>query len=343
MKACEGQSGLVRPPVWFMRQAGRYLPEYRAIREKVSFLELCRSPELAAEVSLQPVDLLGVDAAIIFSDILLPLADFGFKVDFPDKGGIKIGFDLSAVKLKSFQAGMNVEATCQAITLLKGKLKDKGLEVPVLGFAGAPWTLANYIFEGGSAQGGEFKAAKKTLWTNPNFVKDTLDELSEMTIVYLKSQINAGADAVQLFDTWAGELAQDDFHEYVLPQYKRIFQALPKTTPKILFIRGVAPYLEAVASVGADVLSLDWKVDLTDTWNKLKSINGNTIRCLQGNLDPFLLTSSAEAVKHKTLKIIEAGRSLSGGHILNLGHGVTPDANLNAVKAFVEASKSYNS
>lgn len=338
LNACNGESKLVRPPVWFMRQAGRYLPEYRAIRQKVSFLELCRNPELAAEVSLQPVEIIGVDAAIIFSDILLPLADFGIEVAFPEQGGIKVSMDTNA-KLNEFKIGQNVEATCAAIKILKEKLKAKDLQVPVLGFAGAPWTLANYILEGGSSRKGEFMEAKRLAWSDPAKMDELLAALTQMTIVYLKAQIAAGAEAVQLFDTWAGELTQEDFNRFVIPCVKNIFAALPTETPKILFVKGVSPYIEQVANVGADVLSLDWKITLTDAWAKINKVKGNTIKCLQGNLDPLKLTAPPEITYRETQKLIEEGRKLKCGHILNLGHGVTPEANVESTKAFVRASK----
>ncbi len=337
-KACTGETNLPRPPVWFMRQAGRYLPEYQAIRKKIKFLELCRNPELAVEVSIQPVEIVGVDAAIIFSDILLPLADFGIEVDFPETGGIKV-WAPDNLQIGSPQIGPNIKATTSAITLLKKQLAAKNLEVPVLGFCGAPWTLANYILEGGTARGGDFFKAKQLAWSNPQKLKGLLDSLTEMMIVYLKAQIEAGADAVQLFDTWGGELSAGDFAQFALPYYKMIFNALPKNTPKILFVKGVSPYIEHVANVGADVLSVDWKISLTEAWNRLEKQSNCSIKCLQGNLDPIALTAAPEAVTQLTKNIIAEGQQLNCGHILNLGHGVTPNALVDSAKAFVNSSK----
>jgi uroporphyrinogen decarboxylase len=337
-KACSGESNMQRPPVWFMRQAGRYLPEYQAVRKKVKFLDLCRNPELAAEVSLQPVEIIGVDAAIIFSDILLPLADFGIEVDFPEAGGIKVNLP-EGKTLGNFQIGSNIQATCAAIKVLKHNLKAKNFEVPVLGFAGAPWTLANYILEGGSSKAGEFKKAKQLAWTEPARMHELLDSLADMTILYLNAQIEAGAEVVQLFDTWAGELSSQDFAEFAAPYLKKILAGVNSSVPKILFVKGVNPYLTQVASLGADVLSVDWKISLTEAWQRLEQTSGNTIKCLQGNLDPALLTVSAEITSAATKKIIEEGRQLTCGHILNLGHGVTPDAKVESAKAFVNAGK----
>ncbi|MDJ0625801.1 MAG: uroporphyrinogen decarboxylase [Candidatus Caenarcaniphilales bacterium] len=338
LRAFSGDKDLPRPPVWFMRQAGRYLPEYQAIRKKVKFLDLCRNPELAAEVSLQPVEIIDVDAAIIFSDILLPLADFGVDVQFPESGGIKVNL-ADGNTLKNFQVGPNIQATCKAIQILKAQLKQKNLEVPVLGFCGAPWTLANYILEGGSSKNRELIQAKQLAWSNPDELKSILSSLSKAMIVYLQEQISSGADAVQLFDTWAGELSEQDFCEFVLPYIKEIFSALPTEIPKILFIKGVNPYIEHVSDIGADVLSVDWKTSLTQAWDRLSTTPGNTIKCLQGNLDPHILTIEPQIAYQQTKKIIEEGKRIGCSHILNLGHGVTPNAKVESAKAFVKAAK----
>jgi uroporphyrinogen decarboxylase len=338
LKACAGDCDLFRPPVWFMRQAGRYLPEYQAIRKQVKFLELCRNPALAAEVSLQPVEIIGVDAAIIFSDILLPLADFGIEIDFPESGGIKVNLP-DTHKLSNFKIGSNIQSTISAIKILGEKLKEKDLQVPVLGFAGAPWTLANYIYEGGTGRKGEFSKAKQMIYENPAKIKELLQALSDMTITYLQAQIEAGAEAVQLFDTWAGELTQDDYAEFAFPFAEKVFSELPRNIPKIYYMKGVSPYLSQIATIGADILSVDWKVSLTQAWNQVSSVNGNTIKCLQGNLDPLILTTNTSMVKTNTKKIIEEGKTLGCGHILNLGHGVTPDAKVDCTKAFVMTSK----
>jgi uroporphyrinogen decarboxylase len=334
-EACRGNADLPRPPVWFMRQAGRYLPEYQVVRQKLKFLELCCNPELAAEVSLQPIEIIGVDAAIIFSDILLPLRDFGIEVDFPEIGGIRIAA-CSEPNFKNFQIAENIKATCKAISILQRKLISKNLQVPVLGFAGAPWTLLNYILEGGSSRNGEFKKAKQLAYCEPQKAHNWLKALSEMTIVYLKAQIEAGAEAVQLFDTWAGELTEEAFEAFVLPYCKIIFAELPKDIPKIFYLKNVGSYLELISQSGADILSLDWKLSLTSASERIK---GSCIKCLQGNLDPLLLTLDPEIVLRETKKIIEEGRKLKCAHILNLGHGITPDAKVESAKAFVKAAK----
>ena len=330
------------PPIWFMRQAGRYLPEYRNIRQQVKFLELCRNPELAAEVSVQPIEIFGLDAAIIFSDILLPLADFNLELEFPDTGGIKISGDL---EIDNFEIGENISATCQAIKILKNKLQNKNLEVAVLGFAGAPWTLANYILEGGTRSAtlkGEFgDKAKKQAWLKPTETKALMHKLSLMTINYLKAQIEAGVDAIQLFDTWAGELSETDFIEFVLPSLKFIFSELPADLPKILYIKGISPYIQHLADCGASILSIDWKTSLTQASLRLETNKNNKIVALQGNLDPLILTlDNPEIVKTQTQRIICEGRELKNyGHIMNLGHGVTPQAKVENVKAFIQATR----
>lgn len=334
-KACNGQTNLERPPVWFMRQAGRYLPEYQAVRKNFKFLELCLNPEWAAEVSVQPVEIIGVDAAIIFSDILLPLNDFGIKVSFPETGGIQIVAPEEPIG--QFILGENTKATCLAISTLHKKLSAKNLNVPVLGFAGAPWTLLNYILEGGSSKhtGGEFSKAKQLIWNQPQKAHQWLKALTELSIKYLKAQIEAGAEAVQLFDTWAGELTLEDFENFVLPYLKDIFAELPADIPKIFYMKGISPYLEIAQNCGASIISLDWKISLSKA-NSL--ITNSKIKCLQGNLDPLVLTSTPETVLRETKKIIAEGQKLKFGHILNLGHGITPNAKVENAKAFVQAA-----
>lgn len=333
-KACQGETNLKRPPVWFMRQAGRYLPEYQAVRKKFKFLELCLNPEWAAEVSVQPVELIGVDAAIIFSDILLPLNDFGIKVDFPESGGISIHSPEQPIG--KFELGENSKATCAAISTLHKKLKAKNLEVPVLGFAGAPWTLLNYILEGGSSKRvGEFIKAKQLILNNPQKAHIWLQALSELSLKYLQAQIKAGAEAVQLFDTWAGELTLEEFENFVLPYLKSIFEQIPDTVPKIFYMKGISPYLEIAQNCGASIISLDWKISLSKAETL---ITNSKVKCLQGNLDPLVLTTEPKIVLQQTKKIIAEGQKIKFGHILNLGHGIMPNAKVENTKAFVKAA-----
>ncbi|MDX1917879.1 MAG: uroporphyrinogen decarboxylase [Candidatus Caenarcaniphilales bacterium] len=333
--ACQGKKVASHPPVWIMRQAGRYLPQYQAIRDKVSFLELCRDPKLATKVSLQPIDLIGVDAAIVFSDILLPLIDFGIEVNFPESGGIKLEWQLEK-PLGFFTPGANVAATTETISLIAAELSPKA--IPVLGFAGAPWTLAHYIIEGGSLRGKEQASKARHLsWTNAPLLHELLGDLANMTALYLKAQIRAGADAIQLFDTWAGELSPRDFQHFVIPYLQKVLSLLPQNTPKIYYIKGVSPYLELIAPLGFDVLSIDWKISLSTAWQRVSSVPGNTIKCLQGNLDPVKLEIDPELVERETHHLVQEGQSLPCGHILNLGHGITPSAKVECAKAFVTA------
>lgn len=340
LQSAQGNPFSDRPPVWFMRQAGRYLPQYMAIRKNHKFWEMCLNPELAAEISYQPIEEFGMDAAIIFSDILLPLMDMGIKVNFPEGGGIKISTDKPLTEM-TYSIGDKTTATINAIRSLKTKLQSGKKEVALLGFAGAPWTLSNYILEGGSSKDG-FKRSKQLAWSNPKDYQKALNILSEMTIEYLNAQIEAGADAVQLFDSWAGELTQEDFEELALPSIKKIFKALPKDTPKILFIKSGAHYLESLSDCGADVLSLDWRVDMAKSWKKIKAKKKRSVKALQGNLDPLILTSTPEIVKSKTLSLIDSMRELDCGFIANLGHGVTPEAKIECVRSFIDTVKNYS-
>jgi len=301
-------------------------------------LNLCRWPELAAEVSLQPLRRFAFDGCIVFSDILLPLEDFGVKVDFPDEGGITVSAPEKFI-LKQTSTS-NMTATTDAISLIKEKMKAEDLDAAMLGFAGAPWTLGNYILEGGSSKGREFTQAKSHIWSDEGYLRELLDSLTEMTIHYLQKQIESGAEMVQLFDSWAGELSYDDFACWVLPSLKKIFNNLPPETPKALFIKNAAPYLAMLAEVGCDVLSLDWKMDLTEVTQKLREYPDSKIKCLQGNLDPHYLTSdNIDFIKEQTSQLIQTGKDSSLGHILNLGHGITPKANLKAVETFIACAK----
>lgn len=324
-------------PVWMMRQAGRYLPQYQEIRQQYKFLEVCRDPELASTVSLQPLEVFDLDFAIIFSDILLPLCDFGIEVDFPAGGGITVKNPNQYLKGKP---GSNIQATTDAIKILRTKLNNlKPQHTPIIGFCGGAWTLATYIIQGGTAK--EFNKIRTLMYTDPTYLKQLLQSLSESMAKYLLSQIEAGAEIVQIFETWAGDLGQAEFQEFVKPYIQDIVRALPNNIPKSLYIKNTTPYIADIADIGLDILSIDWKTSPSQTWHTLNRNPANTIKCLQGNLDPLVLTSNnLDLVTEKTQNMLQEYKSLPCLHITNLGHGITPEAQHDSIKKFIQTVKS---
>jgi len=330
LRACRCQP-VDRVPVWIMRQAGRYLPEYQAVRAKHSFLEICKTPDLAAEVSIQPFRILGVDAIIVFSDILIVAEAMGMPLDVPDSGPILANPIRNADDVKNLHdfdpgretrfAGDAIRAICRAV----------GPDVPVIGFAAAPWTLACYMIEGQTR--GDISTAKRMLAAQPQLIRTLLERIARATIGYLKSQISAGAAVVQLFDTWAGELTEREYEEFELPATQLILDELRSTgVPRILFAKGSSRHLAALARTGADVLSVDWRTDLADARRAL-----GTKIALQGNVDPSILLISTDAARWAAQTAIEKTNGL--GHILNLGHGIQTETPVENAKAFVEAGQ----
>ncbi len=320
-----------RVPVWLMRQAGRYLPEYQAVRARHSFLDICKTPELAAEVSLQPYRALGVDAIIVFSDILIVAEAMGLPLEVPDSGPV-LGNplrDVAAVRrLRDFDPERETRFVGDAIRAI---CKEAGPDVPVIGFAAAPWTLACYMIEGQTR--GDISRAKRMLREEPQIVRELLERIAQATVGYLRAQIEAGAAAVQLFDTWAGELAADEYEKFGMPATKTIFDALGESgVPRILFAKGSATHLENLARTGADVLSVDWKTDLADARRRL----GRRV-ALQGNVDPSILLGDEDGVRRAAREAIEKTGGV--GHILNLGHGILPTTPVANARAFVEAGQ----
>ncbi len=319
--------------MWIMRQAGRYLPEYQAVRQKHSFLEICKTPELAAEVSLQPFERLGVDAVIVFSDILIVAEAMGMSLAVPDSGPVlrKPIRDRAALKrLRAFDPHIATRFVGDAIRQI---CRAVGPDVPVIGFAAAPWTLACYMIEGKTR--GEVTLSKGMLYADPQLLRALLEKIADATALYLQAQIEAGAAAVQLFDTWAGELSRDEYIEFELPATQRVIQALRKSgVPIILYTKGTAHCLPSVAVTGADVLSVDWRVEL----DEMRRGVGPHI-ALQGNVDPRVLLTSPEIVA----KAAHAAIAKTGGHghILNLGHGILPQTPVENAQAFVKAAKEY--
>lgn len=328
--ACRGER-VERVPVWMMRQAGRYLPEYRAIRAKHSFLEVCKTPDLAVEVSLQPFRRFGMDAVIVFSDILILAEAMGLKVELTDAGPILPKPVRSKAQVDALQLFDPESETRFLLETIRRLCQELGPAVPVLGFAAAPWTLACYIVEGQTHEG--FATVKKFLFEEPQAFRALLEKIARVTAEHLKAQIAAGAAAVQLFDTWCGELSQRDYEDYALPATRQIIEALePQNVPVILYTKASHHLLGGIARAGATVLSVDWRIPLRE----LRASLGRGI-ALQGNVDPAILLCSSETVRRAVRDTIA---ELGGrGHILNLGHGILPNTPLENARVFIETAQ----
>jgi len=325
LRACRCEP-VPRLPVWMMRQAGRYLPEYREIRTKHSFLEVCKTPDLALEVSIQPFRRLAVDAIIIFSDILIPAEAMGLTLELEDNGPHlpePVRTESDVKKLHIFDPERETGFLMEA---LRRTVKYAGPDVPVLGFAAAPWTLACYMVEGRTREG--FATVKNFLFTRPNAFRELLHRIAQATILYLKAQISAGVTAVQLFDTWCGELPLSDYSEFVLPSVQQVISGLAGKVPVIYYTKASHHLLPAIIKTGAAVLSIDWRVSLSE----LRALAGPRI-ALQGNLDPAVLLGPKEKIRQSTLGI---AAELNGqGHILNLGHGILPQTPVDHAQLFI--------
>ncbi|HEY1584221.1 MAG TPA: uroporphyrinogen decarboxylase [Polyangia bacterium] len=303
-------------PVWIMRQAGRYLPEYRATRAKAGdFLTLCKTPELACEVTLQPIDRLGVDAAILFSDILIPLEPMGMKLGFPDEGPrlvpVRDEAGVRALRVPSAEAEMPF--VMEAVRLIRRALDGK---VPLIGFAGAPFTMLTYAVEGQT--GKQFAETKKLMYTAPAVAHLLLQKLTDTVADYLGAQIRAGAEVVQLFDSWVGQLAPDDFRVFAAPYVKQLVDKLkPLGAPIIYFANDGASLLADAARLGADALGVDWRTPLDEA--RARTGDGVT---LQGNLDPCLLFGPIAEIERRASDVVR--RAGGKRHVFNLGHGILP-------------------
>lgn len=332
LRACK-RLPVERTPIWIMRQAGRYLPEYRAIREKITFLKLCKTPELAAEVTIQPVDIIGVDAAIIFSDILVIPEAMGMKLDITEGKGPVFEHPVrnkdAAKNLKSLDPYKDLKFVMDALALTKKGLNGR---VPLIGFSGAPWTLLTYMVEGKGSK--NFSHIKKLLYNEPATAHFILDKLSDAVSDYLSAQIESGADAVQIFDTWGGILSQNDFEEFSLPYIEKLISKIKrKDQPVILFAKGVHYKLKKLAGTGADVLGIDWTMNLGKAREKI-----GDKAAIQGNLDPAVLYGSKKIIKEEAQRILkEFGKG--SGHIFNLGHGILPDVDPENARYLVETVK----
>src|SRR5262249_41240480 len=321
-----------RTPVWMMRQAGRYLPEYRAVRKDIDFLTLCKTTELAVEVSLQPYRILDVDAVIMFSDILIPVEAMGQEVQLTEKKGPELPDPIrSRSQVEKLAVADPIEKTGFVMEIIRELRKELAGKVPLIGFAGAPWTLAAYMVEGGGSK--NYAEIKRLMYAEPRTLHALLDKISETIILYLNAQIEAGVQLVQLFDSWAGELSPADYAAFALPYEQKIFSGLNRdAAPAVLFINGCGNFLELMANSGADVLSIDWRIDLEEARRRI----GESLT-IQGNLDPCVLLSSPEVIRAKALELIRKG----GGHrhILNLGHGILPMTPVENARAFIESAK----
>ena len=312
-----------------MRQAGRYLPEYRALKARHSFLEMVRTPELAAEVTLQPLRRFALDAAIIFSDILVIPEALGQGYKFREEGGIAMDFKLETraqvERLDATGVAARLDYVGQALTRVKAELKG---ERALLGFAGAPWTLATYMVEGGSAD--DYVRIKSLFYTDRPLFDALLQKITTAIIDYCQMQIRSGADAIQLFDSWGGIIAGQDYEAASLRWIRQIIAALPKDFPIIVYAKGCSPQFTDLAFSGARVLGIDWTSDLGIV---RKLIPANI--ALQGNLDPVLMNTTPEIVRRETTRLLETMRG-APGHILNLGHGIMPMAKIECMQALVD-------
>lgn len=315
-------------PVWLMRQAGRYLPQYRKVRARAGgFLDLCKSPELACEVTIQPVEALGVDAAIIFADILLPVEAMGVPLKFSDGEGPILEPVRSLQDLKVLHVPdpvVEIGFVMDAIGLTVNELSN---DIPLIGFSGAPFTLATYVVEGGTSR--RFRHVLEWMYSDPEGFRSLLDLLTETVILYLRAQIEAGAGAVQLFDTWAGILSRRTYVEFALRPTARIVEALSGlNVPVILYAKGSSPFLEEMVATGADVLSVDWRISLAEASARTRGAVS-----LQGNLDPMVLFAPESVLEEEVRRILaEAPKT---GHVFNLGHGIQPETPVEKAKALV--------
>ncbi|MCR9174079.1 MAG: uroporphyrinogen decarboxylase [bacterium] len=333
LRAARGES-IERYPVWLMRQAGRILPEYRAVRASLSgFKELVETPERAAEVTIQPVDILGVDAAIIFSDILVVPEAMGLEYQMVEKKGPWFEKTVrSKEQLDLLDKDIDIVDRLSYVTeAIKITNKELNGRVPLIGFAGAPWTIFCYMTEGQGSK--TFSESRKILYTNPTLAHELLNRITDVTVQYLKAQIKAGAHMVQVFDSWAGILGTEQYAEFGLKYIEKIASQIDEV-PVTLFSKGAYASMEALAALPCNTVGLDWNMDM----QTIRNVVGET-RTLQGNLDPCALYASHSEVEKRTNNMLDSFKSQR--HIVNLGHGVYPDVDPEKVKTFIQTVKSY--
>ncbi|MES1157851.1 MAG: uroporphyrinogen decarboxylase [Haliangium ochraceum] len=331
LRACRGEA-TPRPPLWMMRQAGRYLPEYREIRQKVSFLELCKTPPAAAEVTLQPIRRFGFDAAILFSDLLVPLEAMGLAVEFTEQGPrlpapLRGPDDLARVHV--FDPTKETDFVLETIRLARAGLGS----TPLIGFAGAPFTVATYAIEGKTAK--NFIETKKLFYRHPAAARKLLALIGDATRAYLEAQIAAGVAAVQLFDSWVGVVSTDDWQEFVFEPTAALIKALRATgVPVIYFGNGATTILDRIAALGADVYGIDWRLPLDEARARLAAGSTRPF-AVQGNLDPAVLLGPVAEIERRAADVVQRGGRR--GHVFNLGHGITPETPIESVEALVRA------
>ena len=335
LKACRREP-TEYTPIWLMRQAGRYQKEYRALRRKYSFLEMCKTPELAARVTLLPFEQFNVDAAIIFSDILIPLEPMGIELEFAANEGPVFRHPIREMEqingLRVFEPEEEIPFLMEAIRMVRRELEGK---IPLIGFSGAPFTLASYVIEGGHSK--NYVLTKSMMYQNRLAWEGLMNRLSEVLIRYLNSQIRAGAQAVQIFDSWVGCLSPQDYEEYAFPYSKKVMDGVDKGVPVIHFATSSSTLLEGMKRAGGDVIGLDWRVDLGEAWTRL----GYDV-AIQGNLDPVILLGPEELIEREARRILDKAEGRPG-HIFNLGHGILPNTPVDHVARLIDTVHGYSS
>lgn len=328
MRACRRES-VPYTPVWLMRQAGRYMREYREVRARTSFLELCKTPEMATEVTVTAAERLGVDAAIIFADILLIIEPMGIDLEFAKGEGPTIHNPVrGASDVERLREVEHVEALDFVFEALRLTRRALPRNLPLIGFAGAPFTLASYIIEGGASK--NYLHTKALMYGDSGAWHAMMSLISRALVRYLNAQIAAGAQALQLFDSWVGCLSPDDYREYVMPHTRSVIQNIHPGTPVIHFGTGTAALLELMREAGGDVIGLDWRVDLQDAWQRLGEV------AVMGNLDPVQLFAAPDFIRSRAAHILSRAANRPG-HIFNLGHGILPETPVDNVIALVDA------
>ncbi len=323
-------------PIWLMRQAGRYMKEYCALRKKYSFLEMCKNPELAAQVTLQPIERFKLDAAIIFSDILIPLEPMGVEFEFAKGEGPVFHHPLREMKdvekLRIIEPEEEISFLMKAIRMVRNELEGK---IPLIGFSGAPFTLASYIIEGGHSR--NYILTKGLMYQNRPTWDALMEKITEVLIRYLNAQIRSGVQTLQIFDSWVGCLSPSDYETYVLPFSKKVIRGVDKSVPLIHFATSSATLLDLMKRAGGDVIGVDWRVDIREAWARI----GYDV-AIQGNLDPVILFGPVDLIKKEVKRILELAEGRPG-HIFNLGHGILPDTPVDHVAALIEMVHEYSS
>ena len=335
LRACHRQP-TIYTPIWLMRQAGRYMKEYRTLRKKFSFLEMCKNPELAAKVTLLPIEKLKVDAAIIFSDILLPLEPMGVKLEFTRNEGPILRNPIREIRqvdsLQIIEPEEDLPFLMETIRIVRKELEGR---IPLIGFSGAPFTLASYIIEGGHST--NYVLTKGLMYKDRSAWDRLMEKISEVLVRYLTAQVRSGVQALQLFDSWVGCLSPSDYEEYVLPYSKKVIEGAGKSVPIVHFATSSSTLLERMKLAGGDVIGVDWRMNLGEAWIRL----GYDV-AIQGNLDPVVLLGKPDLIEKEVKRILsEAGGR--PGHLFNLGHGILPNTPVENVAFLVETVHRYSS